>query len=98
MDIFNRDKKGKFANKSDSERKVRSMRVADEIWEEAGNIASEQGITRADLFEEMVKEYQVLHGKDGSLNILHEALRLKANAGGAIKTKIRDFLGTLNIN
>ncbi len=98
MDIFNRDKKGKFANKSESERKVRSMRVADEIWEEAGDIASERGITRADLFEEMIKEHQVLHGKDGSLNILHEALRLKANAGGAIKRKIKEFLEILKAN
>ena len=95
MEAVNRDKKGKFANKSCSERKVKSMRVAEEVWEEAGNIAAELGITRADLFENMIKNYHVIHGDNGIPPTLQEALKLKANSGGAIKKKIREYLSAI---
>lgn len=90
-----RNKKGQFGNKSESNRKVRSMRVSDEVWDKAGRLAKERGITRADLFEEMIKDSRVLHGNDRNIEILKEALKLKANSGGAIKKKIREYLFNL---
>ena len=68
------------------------MRVSDEVWNEAGRLAHERGITRADLFEKMIENSQVLHGSNEAIKILEEALKLKANAGGAIKKKIREYL------
>ena len=87
-----KDWRGRFVSKSNDYRKVRSMRVTDEIWEKFGNIAFQQGITRADLLEEIVKsDYSVINNNQ-VINLLQEALKLKANAGGAIKKKIREVL------
>ena len=88
----NRNFKGQFVNKSDGNRQVRSIRVTDEIWEKFGNIASERSITRADLLEEIVKSNSLSSSTNQSIIILQEALKLKANAGGAIKEKIREAL------
>ena len=90
--IQDKDWRGRFINKSDDYRKVRSMRVTDEIWEKFGDMAFQQGITRADLLEEIVKsDYSVINNNQ-VINLLQEALKLKANAGGAIKKKIREVL------
>ena len=88
----NRDNKGQFTNKSDTQRKVRSIRATDQTWEIFGDIAQQQGITRADLLEQMMIFNRVIPGKDKVVNILKDALKLKANAGGAIKNKIREVL------
>ena len=88
-----RDKKGRFGRKSDSDRKVRSIRVTDDVWEKLGEMAHSQGITRADLVEEFTAKSGVIHGK---IEILEEALKLKANAGGAIKRNIRKYLNGLS--
>ena len=88
----NRDNKGQFTNKSDTQRKVRSIRATDQTWEIFGDIAQQQGITRADLLEQMMISNRVIPGKDKVVNILKDALKLKANAGGAIKNKIREVL------
>ena len=88
----NRDNKGQFTNKSDTQRKVRSIRTTDQTWEIFGDIAQQQGITRADLLEQMMIYNRVIPGKDKVVNILKDALKLKANAGGAIKNKIREVL------
>ena len=88
----NRNFRGQFVNKSDGNRQVRSIRVTDEIWEKFGNIASERSITRADLLEELVKSNSLSSSTNQSIIILQEALKLKANAGGAIKEKIREAL------
>ena len=90
-----RDQKGRFDIKTKNGRKVRSMRVGDDAWERLGKIASERGITRADLIEEFAMNNGVIHGKAIKIEILQEALKLKANAGGAIKKKIREFLKLL---
>ena len=92
-----RDRKGRFGSKSESERKVRSIRTTDEVWQKASDIAKELGITRADFYEQMILTYQndgVIHGKKDNkgVEILEDALKLKANAGGAIKKKIREYL------
>ena len=85
-----RDKKGQFGNKSDSNRKVRSIRATDEVWEKLGAIATDRGITRADLIEELVNsDKPSITRNSDRINLLEDALKLKANAGGAIKKKRR---------
>lgn len=88
----NRNSRGQFSNKSDCNRQVRSIRVTDEIWQEFGKLAVQQSITRADLLEEMVKNSSQLFSSDQVVTLLQGALNLKANAGGAIKRKIREVL------
>ena len=89
-----RNKKGQFGRKSESDRKVRSIRVTDEAWEKFGEIATQQGITRADLLEQMI-DGENFQKNSEAIKILEEALKLKANAGGAIKKKIREHLSLL---
>ena len=91
-----RNQRGQFTNKSDSERRIRSIRVTDQVWEKFGKMAIQQGITRADLLEEIIDNSRVIHGDRRVVEILEEALKLKANAGGAIKKKIRDVLKILS--
>ena len=90
-----RNEKGQFGNKSDSKRKVRSIRVTDEVWNKFGEMEVQRSITRADLLEEFVNDNRVLLGNGEVVKILKEALKLRANAGGAIKNKIRDVLKLL---
>ena len=92
-----RDKKGRFGTKTKDGRKVRSMRVGDEAWDRLGKKASDLGITRADLIEEFAMSNGVIRGNIGDKELLEEALNLKANAGGAIKKKIREYLETLKV-
>lgn len=87
-----RNKQGQFAPKSDEIRRVRSVRVTDTTWEQLGAMAEERGITRADLLEEWVGSEKRL---SEAIAVLEEALTLKANAGGAIKAKIREGLEKL---
>ena len=68
------------------------MRVTDKIWEKFGEMALEWRITRADLLEEIVKSEDLPVNNDRVINLLQEALELKANAGGVIKKKIREVL------
>ena len=89
-----RNQKGQFQNKSETERKVRSIRTTDDVWENLGKIANQQCITRADLLEIIVNKNRVLHS-DKNIQLLKEALKLKANAGGAIKKKIREYLKSI---
>lgn len=51
-----RNQGGKFVQKSDEARKVRSIRVTDKAWDELGRIASERDVTRADLIEELIEK------------------------------------------
>ena len=88
----NKDWRGRFINKSDDYRKVRSIRVTDEIWEKFGDMALQQSITRADLLEGIVKSGDSIIDNNQVISLLQEALNLKANAGGAIKKKIREVL------
>ena len=87
-----RDDQGRFINKSESARKVRSIRATDEIWQRFGEIASQRRITRADLLEEMITSNEIRGRNNKVVEILKDALKLKANAGGAIKKKIREVL------
>ncbi len=100
MELRNED--GKFLLKGETERKVRSIRVTDRTWDDFGFEADKRRITRADLLEQWVKG-QGLVQPDGitriemavAVSILTEALDLKANAGGAIKARIREALEVL---
>jgi hypothetical protein len=93
MDVLKHDDQGKFANKSDDYRKVRSIRATDRVWDDFGFLADSERVTRADLLEQWVQDGGA--GPDISpiaIQLLEEALTLKANAGGAIKAKIREAL------
>lgn len=101
-----RDDSGKFTRKSDSERKVRSIRATDHVWDDFGFEADKRRITRADLLEQWVKDAPVAPVAPVApaitpmelaiaMAILNDALDLKANAGGAIKAKIREALEVL---
>ena len=50
----NRQGNGKFAQKSEEYRHVRSIRLTDKTWDALGKLTEERGITRADLIEEWV--------------------------------------------
>ena len=89
---WEKDWQGRFINKSDDYRRVRSIRVTDEIWEKFGEAALKRSITRADLLEEIFKNDDLSFNRHSIVNLLQEALKLKANAGGAIKSKIREVL------
>lgn len=105
-----RDGLGKFAPKSDAERKVRSIRATDWVWDEFGFLADSQKITRADLLEQWAKSggppARAGDSDQGDnltpvelaivIESLNQALTLKANSGGAIKVKIREALAALN--
>ena len=87
-----KDWHGRFIHKSDDYRQVRSIRMTDEIWQKFGKMALERSITRADLLEEIVKKNDLPFNSHSVVNLLQEALKLKANVGGAIKRKIREVL------
>ena len=87
-----RNYKGQYVHKSNSYRQVRSIRVTDQVWQEFGEMADRQNITRSDLLEEMFKSDSSACNNDQVITILQEALKLKANAGGAIKQKIKRVL------
>jgi predicted DNA-binding ribbon-helix-helix protein len=93
-----RDKKGHFANKGQEKREVRSLRLTDSAWEKLGKMASDRGITRADLIEEIATDERSAQFIDSQeiIEILEAGLKLKANAGGAIKEKIKEALKLLS--
>jgi predicted DNA-binding ribbon-helix-helix protein len=101
-----RNEVGQFSAKGEERREVRSIRLTDSAWEKLGNIANERSITRADLIEDMMSLGDLIddictHSKQEQVNfsevidILESALKLKANAGGAIKKKIRDVINLI---
>lgn len=85
--------KGKFIFKGEEERKVRTVRLTDSTWNKLELIAKQRCITRTELIEELLE--QDSNDKSEVVKILTEALTLKANAGGAIKEKIRKVLKML---
>jgi hypothetical protein len=59
-----RDIQGKFTLKNHDYRRVRSIRLTDSTWKELG-IASEcQGITRADLLENLVQRNKEMFSEE----------------------------------
>lgn len=53
-----RGKQGRFVHKSDADRQVRSIRATDSTWQTFGQYANELGMTRADLLEHLVLQWQ----------------------------------------
>jgi len=106
-----KDDRGRFTSKSSSERKIRSIRATDETWNLLGDKAEENDMTRADFLEALVtgqvewEKPEIGEESNSDLDfdvdeiaeILKEALILKSNAGGKIKTKIREVLELMNI-
>lgn len=104
-------KNGRYECKSKTPRKTKTIRTTDENWEEFGNLAESRDMTRADLLEVWVSNYvthrknmdQIQHSEnhvshslvDRAIKILEQGLKLRANAGGKIKTKIRDAISLL---
>jgi hypothetical protein len=100
--VQGRSEKGKFAAKSEDGRSVRSVRATDATWMQFGDMAEDQGMTRADLLERWVQNPPVSDEPAGAPNlqeaiaILNDALTLKSNAGGKIKDEIRKALELLS--
>ena len=90
--MWKRDWHGRFICKSDDYRKVWAIRVTDKVWEEFGEMAAQRGITRADLLQEMVEQGYISVHLNKVVLVLKKALKLKANAGGAIKKQIKEAL------
>ncbi len=97
---------GKFAAKGSEPRTVRSIRLTDSTWNALEDRASEQDMTKADYLEALVRGEIEWESDDSDkeqvtefdfdveevAEILTEALTLKSNAGGKIKTEIKRVL------
>ena len=106
-----RDEHGLFRQKSKTPRLTKTIRTTNENWEQFGNLAESQDMTRADLLENWVSTH-VTHGTDLDwvqdsgdhvsheliervIEILSESLSFKSNTGGKIKVKIREAISLL---
>lgn len=85
--------RGKFILKGNEERKVRTVRLTDTTWNKLEKITQKRCITRTELIEELLEQ-----DNKEVIKLLEEALKLKPNAGGAIKEKIREVLRLLTKN
>ena len=104
-----KDDKGRFTNKSNSERKIRSIRATDETWNLLGDKAEKNDMTRADFLEALVtgkveweeSEKEVESDLDFDVDevaeILKEALNFKGNATKKIKAEIEKVLELMGI-
>ena len=50
-----RGQHGKFVAKSDAHREVRSIRLTNTTWQQLGEVADAQSLTRADLIEQLTE-------------------------------------------
>jgi hypothetical protein len=58
---------GQFTQLSDQRREVRSIRLTDRCWMLLGEIASQRGMTRADLLEKLAEDgFFASHGRSNS--------------------------------
>jgi hypothetical protein len=96
---------GKFVTKGSEVRTVRSIRLTDSTWNVLEDKASEHDMSKADYFEALVNgevewesedvdktETELDFDIDEVVEILTEAIDLKANAGGKIKREIERAL------
>lgn len=104
-----KDSKGRFVRKSDSDRKIRSIRATDETWDLLGDKAEKNDMTRADYLEALVRNVDECNNENNSeveldfdvdevVDILKEALTLKSNAGGKIKIEIKRALELIGVD
>ena len=71
---------GKFIQRSDEPRLVRSIRLTDSTWQSLGKFADIKEITRADLIEDfIIKNTDVLHGQDSNdkTDVLHGSISIE---------------------
>jgi hypothetical protein len=104
-----KDDKGHFMRKSDSDRKIRSIRATDDTWNLLGNKAEENDMTRADFLEALAtgqieweeSEKEVESDLNFDVNevaeILKDALKFKGNATKKIKAEIEKVLELMGI-
>jgi hypothetical protein len=102
-----KDDRGRFARKSDTDRTVRSIRATDKTWNILGDKAEEHDMTRADYLEALVNDEVQWEDEESTdldfdldevAEILKEALTFRANAGGKIKAKIKEALVIMDID
>jgi len=104
-----KDDKGHFMRKSDSERKIRSIRATDNTWNLLGDKAEENDMTRADFLEALVTkqieweesekevELDLDFDIDEVAEILKNTLNFKGNATKKIKAEIEKVLELMGI-
>lgn len=95
--------RGRFAAKGNSPRRIRSIRLTDECWEwlEDQTAKAESCHTKADYLEMLAASDDAISPAGISpigdaMEVLANALNLRANAGGAIKTEIRRAMEILS--
>lgn len=98
-----RDKGGRFTPKSEEQRKVRTVRATDAVWNELGRRATDESVTRADLLEMWMSEDAGTSNPqqpsekispevvEQLRELIAEALTIPSNKGGGIKKKLRDM-------
>lgn len=80
---------GKFVQKSQEPRSVKSIRVTDSVWEILGDIARQRCITRADLIEHFATGHVLHDDLEKENNNLKEeiaALRLQLDSEGKLSS------------
>ena len=103
-----RGDRGRFTKKGNTDRAVRSVRLTDDAWKALGQKADDQDMTRADYLEALTsgdleweseaKDEELDFDLDEVAEILKEALKLKSNAGGKIKLRIKEALQLMGID
>lgn len=96
--------RGKLLPVGEEPRIVRSLRATDTVWERFGMLSERQGITKADLLEQVVTHWcdctnakaTLITDMNDIIDALEAALKLPANRGGAIKLVIKDVLEKLH--
>ncbi len=74
-----RDIQGKFTLKNHDYRQVRSLRLTENTWQKLGMVSECQGITRADLLENLVQQNQEIFSDSETIEPLDpKKLVLKA--------------------
>jgi hypothetical protein len=107
-----KDSMGRFAAKGDSVRSVRTIRLTDETWAALGEKADNEDMSKADYLEALLagsidwdsddsepdQQRELDFEPEEVAELLKEALTFKANAGGRIKTKIKEALEMMGFN
>lgn len=103
-----RGDRGRFTAKGESIRVVRSIRLTDQTWKVLGDRADDQDMTRADYLEALTsgdleweseaKNEELDFDLDEVAEILKQALKLKSNAGGKIKLRIKEALQLMGVD
>lgn len=77
MNRIKDDQTGKFLQKSDQKRKVRSVRLTDSTWNYFQQLAKNKGITFADIIEQLAESNNTLDNPSNTLLDENELMRLR---------------------